>query len=123
MIPEKLMQVLKHEGVVAIVTTGNDGPHVVNTWNSYLHVTNDAHLLIPVGGMVRTEANVGMDHNILMTLGTREVEGLHGPGTGFLLRGSASFLRSGASFDFVKQRFSWIRAVMEVKVASATQTL
>lgn len=32
-IPEKLLQVLKHEGVVAIATQGEEGPHLVNTWN------------------------------------------------------------------------------------------
>ena len=30
MIPEKLLEVLRHEGVVAIATQGLDGPHVVN---------------------------------------------------------------------------------------------
>ncbi len=31
MIPEKLLEVLKHEGVVAIAAQGQDGPHLVNT--------------------------------------------------------------------------------------------
>ena len=58
MIPDKMMQILKCEGVVAIVTMGSDGTHMVNTWNSYIVVTRDGHLLLPVGGMIRTEANV-----------------------------------------------------------------
>ena len=36
MIPEKLLEVLKQDGVVAIATLGQDGPHMVNTWNSYI---------------------------------------------------------------------------------------
>ena len=123
MIPEKLLQVLKHEGVVAIVTMGENGPHVVNTWNSYIQLTEDDHLLIPVGGMIQTEANVEKNPDILMTLGTREVEGFRGPGTGFLINGTAAFLESGTSFDFVKTKFPWIRAVLEVSNPKSTQTL
>lgn len=58
MIPDKMLQVLKCEGVVAVVTMGDNSPHVVNTWNSYLSITQDDQLLIPVGGMIQTEANV-----------------------------------------------------------------
>jgi hypothetical protein len=36
MIPEKMFDVLKKDGVVAIATLGKDGPHMVNTWNSYI---------------------------------------------------------------------------------------
>jgi len=123
MIPEKMLQVLQHEGVVAIVTMGENGPHVVNTWNSYIQLTEDEHLLIPVGRMIQTEANVKKTPGILMTLGTREVEGFRGPGTGFLINGTAAFLKSGKSFDFVKTKFPWIRAVLEVSDFNSTQTL
>jgi len=40
-IPEKLREIMKQDGVVAIATLGADGPHMVNTWNSYLRVTDD----------------------------------------------------------------------------------
>ena len=33
-IPDKMTQVLEKDGVVAIATLGQDGPHMVNTWNS-----------------------------------------------------------------------------------------
>ncbi len=123
MISDKMMQLLKCEGIVAIVTMGGDGPHVVNTWNSYIDVTRDEHLLIPVGGMIRTEANVEKNNNILLTLGSREVQGFRGPGAGFLIKGTATFIKSGGQFDIVKKRFSWVRAAMEITILSATQTL
>lgn len=123
MIPDKMLEILKYEGVVAIATMGGDGPHMVNTWNSYIVVTQDGHLLLPVGGMIRTEANVGKNNNILLTLGSREVEGFHGPGAGFLIKGTAVFIKSGEQFDIVKKRFSWARAAMEIAILSATQTL
>ena len=123
MIPEKMVQVLKSEGVVAIVTMGDALPHVVNTWNSYVHITNDSHLLIPVGGMVHTQANIEKKNNVLITFGSRAVQGFRGPGAGFLVEGTAAFLESGERFDLVKKSFPWVRAVMEVTVTSATQTL
>jgi len=123
MIPDKMLQILKYEGVVAIVTMGGDGPHIVNTWNSYITITRDEHLLIPVGGMIRTEANVEKNNNVLITLGSREVQGFRGPGAGFLIKGTAAFIKSGEQFDILKKRFSWARAVMEITILSATQTL
>lgn len=123
MIPDKMTEVLKYEGVVAIATAGDDGPHMVNTWNSYIQITGDGQLLIPAGGMRRTEANVEQNNNILLTLGSREVEGLRSPGAGFLIKGTAAFIKSGEQFDIVKKIFPWARAAMEITISSATQTL
>lgn len=44
---EKFFEVIKNEGVVSIVSWGIDEPHVVNTWNSYLVITEDGKILIP----------------------------------------------------------------------------
>ena len=51
MIPDKLQKIMKQDGVVAIATLGPDGPHMVNTWNSYLKVSQDGRLFIPAGYM------------------------------------------------------------------------
>lgn len=123
MIPETLREVLKHEGVVAIATVGQDGPHMVNTWNSYVVVTDDGRLLIPAGYMNKTEANVAFDDRVLLTAGSVKVRGLQGAGTGFLVKGTASFVTEGPDFDAVKARFRWARATLAVAVTSATQTL
>ena len=123
MIPEKMREVLRQDGVVAIATLGEEGPHLVNTWNSYIQVTSDERLLIPVGYMHRTEANIAFNNQVLITLGSSKVAGNMGPGTGFLIKGKAVIAHSGADFDLIKVKFSWARAVMEVAIASATQTL
>ena len=123
MIPEKLLQILKQDGVVAIATLGKDGPHMVNTWNSYLRTTDDGRLLIPAGYMHRTEANIAFNPNVLITLGSSKVEGLHGIGAGFLIKGKAAFITSGPDFDFMKAKFSWLRATLAITIDSATQTL
>ncbi len=123
MIPETLREVLKHEGVVAIATVGKDGPHMVNTWNSYVIVSDDERLLIPAGYMNKTEANVAFDDRVLLTAGSVKVRGLQGAGTGFLVRGKASFVTSGPDFEVMKARFRWARATLAVAVESATQTI
>jgi len=123
MIPDKLLEIMKHEGVVAIATMGKDGPHMVNTWNSYLRISSDGRLLVPAGRMQQTEANVAGNPDVLMTLGSREVPGRHGPGTGFLIKGKAAVITSGPDFDFMKTQFSWQRATLAITVESATQTL
>jgi hypothetical protein len=122
-IPEKLLQVMKNDGVVAIATLGPDGPHMVNTWNTYIRVSDDGRLLIPAGYYHKTEANIATNNKVLVTAGSNKVPGRSGPGTGFLIRGTASFLTAGAEFDAMKSRFAWARAVLAITVESATQTL
>ncbi len=122
-IPEKLRDVLKKDGVVAIATVGEDGPHMVNTWNSYVRLTDDGRMLIPAGFMHRTEANIRFNPDVLITCGSSKVQGKIGPGTGFLIKGSAEFRESGADYDRMKATFGWMRAVVIVTIESATQTL
>ncbi|MCC7174203.1 MAG: pyridoxamine 5'-phosphate oxidase family protein [Bryobacterales bacterium] len=124
MLTDTFFEVLRHEGVAAIATLGSQ-PHMVNTWNSYIRMTEDGRcLLIPVGGMHQTEKNVAVTPKVLLTVGAREVTGKRGlPGTGFLVAGTAEFLSEGEDFDRVKAEYGWARAVLKVTVASATQTL
>ncbi|KAB0670195.1 pyridoxamine 5'-phosphate oxidase family protein [Oryzomonas sagensis] len=123
MIPGKLVEVMKQDGVVAIATLGPDGPHMVNTWNSYLIVSPEGRLLIPAGYMQHTEANVAYNDQVLITLGSSKVAGKQGPGTGFLIKGTAAFVTAGPDFDVIKARFPWARATLAVTIASAAQTL
>lgn len=123
MIPKKMLDVLGNEGVVAIATQGDNKPHLVNTWNSYVQVTEEEHLLIPVGYMNETEENLAKNNHVLVTMGSREVDGKNGPGTGFLVEGKGEIINTGWQFDAVKERFPWARAALVIKPESATQTL
>jgi len=122
MIPDKLQNIMEKDGVVAIATLGPDGPHMVNTWNSYLKVSPDERLFIPAGFMHKTEANIAHNPNVLITLGSSKVEGLHGMGAGFLIKGKARFVMSGPDFGFMKEKFGWLRATLAVTIETATQT-
>ncbi len=123
MLTEKFYDVLKHEGVVTVVSWGvSSEPHVANTWNSYLVVTDDERILIPAYGFRKTEKNVNANNKIKMTLGSKEVLGYKDyPGTGFVVEGTAKYLTSGPEFDMMKEKFSFLSRVVEVTVTSATQ--
>ena len=123
MIPEKFLEVLKYEGVVALATQGEEELHLSNTWNSYVQVSDSMKLLYPAAGMKVTETNIAKNNRIQMTIGSREVAGFHGPGTGFLIKGTTVFLKSGPDFEKIKQNFPWARAAVEITIDSITQTL
>ncbi len=124
MLTEKFFEVLKKEGVVSIVSWGIDEPHMVNTWNSYLVVTSDERILIPAYAMHRTEKNVNKNNKIKMALGSREVTGYKDyQGTGFAVEGTAKYLNSGAEFDMMKEKFSFLTRVLEITVTSSKQML
>lgn len=122
MFTEKFLEVLKHEGVVSIVTCANNEAHVVNTWNSYIVIESDK-ILIPAAGMRKTQRNIEQNDDVKVTLGSREVEGYQTMGTGFLIEGTARFLESGPEFDRMKQKLSFLNRVLEITVKSAKQTL
>ena len=122
MIPEVLPELMKSDGVVAIATLGEDGPHLVNTWNAYLALSEDGRLLIPAGYMHKTEANLVHNPSVVITVASSKVKGLHGPGAGCLIKGTAKFITAGPEFDVLKKRFGWLRATMAVTIESAAQT-
>lgn len=123
-LPEKFYDVLKHEGVVSIVSWGNDEPHVVNTWNSYLVVTDEGHILIPAYGMRKTERNVIVNNKVKLAVGSKEVLGYKDyQGTGFVIEGLATYLESGATYDMMKEKFSFLTRVIEITVTSFKQTI
>lgn len=123
MFDKRFMTVVGKEGVVSIVSCSDGEAHVVNTWNSYLTFPGGNRILIPVYGMIKTGKKVKKNNNVLLTLGTKEVEGKMGPGTGYLIKGTAKFMKSGSEFDLIKQKFSWANRVLEVTVSSLEQTI
>lgn len=123
MLTEKFFEVLNHEGVVSIVTCQNNEAHVCNTWNSYLVVVDDNKILIPAAAMIKTEKNITNNSKVKLTLGSKEVMGRMYMGTGFLLEGTAKFIKSGEHFDMMKNKFQFLTRVLEITIDSCKQTL
>lgn len=124
MLSEKFFEVLKYEGVVSIVSWGStEEASITNTWNSYLVVKGD-RILLPAAGMNSTESDVKVNNKVKVTLGARDVEGFNGyQGTGFLINGTARFIEDGDEFDMMKEKFPFLRKVLEIKVDSSKQLL
>ena len=123
MVTEKFKEVANHEGVVSIVTWAEGDVHIANTWNSYLTLVSEDTFLIPAAGMAKTEENLAKNPKVKLTLGSKEVIGTIGPGAGFSLEAVGSFLDSGAEFDMMKEKFSFINRVLQIKVTSLKQTI
>ena len=122
-LPEKFFDVLKHEGVVTVMSWGVE-PHIVNTWNSYIVVTDDGRLLIPAYGFRKTEKNVNVNNKIKLALGSIEVLGYKDyHGTGFIVTGTARYISSGDEYEYMKKKFPFLTRVFEVTVDKATQML
>ncbi|WP_033168113.1 pyridoxamine 5'-phosphate oxidase family protein [Clostridium sp. KNHs205] len=123
MFSEKFLEVLNHEGVVSIVTCADNEAHVVNTWNSYLVITEDNRILIPAAAMLHTENNIKSNPRVKLALGSKEVMGYQYMGTGFLLEGTAKFLKEGEDFGRMKEKYPFLTRVLEITVEACKQTL
>lgn len=123
MLSEKFFEVIKNEGVVSITSWGKNNPHVTCTWNSYL-VVKDDKILIPAAGMTSTESDVDINNSVIVTLGSRQVEGFNGyQGTGFRLEGVAEFLSDGSYYDEMKEKYPFLNRVLQITVKSSKQLL
>ncbi len=124
MLSEKLLEVIKTppDAALTLVTEGEAGAHLANSWNSYLEIDGD-RLLLPAGGMKTTGHNLLSRPAIQLSITNREVEGLTYKGTGFLIRGYGEMQSQGPAYERIKERFSWARAALVITVTSVTQTL
>lgn len=85
-------------------------------------MSDDGRLLIPAGYMHKTEANVTLNPQVVITIASSKVAGLRGPGAGRLIKGTAQFIASGPEFEVLRRRSSWLRAAVAVTIESAVQT-
>lgn len=123
MFNDKFKEVIRKEGVVSIVSCADGEAHVVNTWNSYIVIPDENRILLPAWAMRETEKKVDKNNNVLLTIGSKEVEGRMGQGTGFLIKGTAKFISSGPEYDMMKNKFSFLTRVLEITVTSVKQTI
>lgn len=121
---EKFLEVMQHEGPVTIVTINVYPASLVNTWISYVKLDLDSDVLyIPAAGMHSIEQDFQTDATVILTVGTKEVLGTQGPGAGFHIYGQGSFIESGQIFDEMKEKFPWIRKVLQIKVDKIEQKI
>ncbi len=124
-IEKKSREVLDKTEWIAIATSGPDGPHLAATWGAYVKAlgVHDDSLLVPVGGLNKTESNLRADNRIELICGTGQVQGNHGPGKGCRIRGTGQIFTNGEAFEAAKKTFPWARGVLVVRVEEVYEQL
>ncbi len=118
-------QVCEATEFVAIVTNGEDGPHVVGNWGDYMRKLGirDDVIVFPAGRYRKTEENLRKDNRIQLMVASKAVQGTRSPGQGCVISGSAEIVASGEAFDAVKAKFPWARGALVIKVREVTTQL
>lgn len=103
---------------VTIVTTGDDGPHVVGNWGDYMRVLGikEKMIVFPAGRYLQTEKNLRRNNRIQLLVASKKVQGTRSPGQGCLIVGTGEILGSGDIVDAVKAKFPWARGAMVIHV-------
>ncbi len=103
---------------VAIVTTGDNGPHVVGNWGDYMRVLgikNDM-IVFPAGRYQQTEKNLLGNNRVQLLVASKKVQGTRSLGQGCLIIGRGEILCSGDNVDAVKAKFPWARGALVIHV-------
>jgi hypothetical protein len=115
---------VKHAGIVSVCSSSKEGKgHIANTWNKYLIVTREEKILIPCFGFRKTENNVKHDPELEVIVGSHEVQGKVGRGTGFLLKGTAEFQKQGTLFEEMHAKCVFANRVLVFTPVSCEQTI
>jgi predicted pyridoxine 5'-phosphate oxidase superfamily flavin-nucleotide-binding protein len=110
---------------VAIITTGDDGPHVVGNWGDYMRTLGIGvdTIVLPAGRYRQTEQNLEKNNRVQLLVASRKIQGTRSPGQGYLIIGTAEILDSGELADAVKSKFSWARGALVIHVEAVTAQL
>ena len=110
---------------VTIVTSGDNGPHVVGNWGDYMRTIGikDDTIVFPAGHYQQTEANLLKNNRIQLLVASKKVRGTRSLGQGCLITGTGEILSSGDIVDRIKAKFPWARGAMVVHVESVQAQL
>ena len=110
---------------VTIVTSGDDGPHVVGNWGDYMRALGIGvdTIVLPAGHYRQTEQNLRKNSRVQLLVASRKVQGTRSPGQGYLIVGTTEIVSSGKIADAVKAKFPWARGALVIHVGEVTAQL
>ncbi len=110
---------------VTIVTSGDDGPHVVGNWGDYMRALGIGvdTIVLPAGHYRQTEQNLRKNSRVQLLVASRKVQGTRSPGQGYLIAGTAEILSSGEFADAAKAKFPWARGALVIHVEAVRAQL
>lgn len=119
-----LYECAAQDGIVTVCSSSREGKgHIANTQNKYLIITEEEKICIPCFGFHETEKNVSYDPNVELMIGSHNVPGKMGMGTGFLLKGKAEFQNHGALFQRMHDKCSFANRVLVFTPGTCVQTI
>ncbi len=103
---------------VTIVTSGDDGPHVVGNWGDYMRVLGIKGdiIVFPAGRYWQTEKDLRRNNRVQLLVASKKVQGTRSPGQGCLIIGTGEILSSGNIVDAVRAKFPWARGALVIHV-------
>ena len=110
---------------VAIVTSGEAGPHLVGNWGDYMRLLGirEDIIVFPAGRYRQTEENLRKNNRIQLLVASKKVRGSRSPGQGCLIDGTAEVLSTGEIVEAVKAKFPWARGALVVHVEEVQSQL
>lgn len=80
--------------------------------------------MAPAAGMHYLEEDIKVNDTIYLMLGVREVEGKNGyQGIGFRVSAKAKLISNGPEFEMMKEKYPFLRAVLELTPVEIEQLL
>jgi hypothetical protein len=109
---------------VAIVTQGDDGPHLAGHWGNYMFLdVEEGVVVFPVGRFNTTEQNLRKNGRIQLLAASKKVQGTKSAGQGCEIRGVGEMVASGKFVDAVRVKFPWARGALVVRVERTSTQL
>lgn len=110
---------------VTIVTSGEDGPHVVANWGEYMRTlgVKEDTIIFPAGHYQQTEQNIRKNSRVQLLVASKTVQGSRSLGQGYLIKGTAEIVSSGDVVDAVKAKFPWARGALIIHVEQVSAQL
>jgi len=110
---------------VAIVTSGEAGPHLVGNWGDYMRLLGirEDIIVFPAGRYRQTEENLRKNNRIQLLVASKKVRGSRSPGQGCIIDGTAEVLSTGEIVEAVKAKFPWARGALVVHVEEVQSQL
>lgn len=110
---------------VTIITSGDEGPHVVGNWGDYMRVLGIGAdtLVFPAGRYRQTEQNLRKNNRVQLLVASRKVQGTRSAGQGYLIAGTAEIVGSGDIAAAVKAKFPWARGALVIHVEDVAAQL
>ena len=111
--------ILRGAEFVTVVTSGENGPHLVGNWGDHLrilrHTADKDTIVLPAARYWQTEKNLKRNSRIAMMAASTHIHNMRG-GHGCALYGHGEIVTSGPIADEVKRKFPWARGALLIHV-------